>query len=283
PAATAQAVDADVRAARRERRRARRRSREQLGQLADRDLVPPALDWIDRAPEQPFLLVVWTVQAHAPYVNGEPPALLDARDPNLNRYLNALREDDRMIADLLQGLAARGVLDATLLVVTGDHGESFGAHGVRFHGRSLDDDEVLVPLVLSHPSLRSTAPARRSTIAQQIDVAPTILDLLGLPIPAPWQGDSLFAVQRSNEAFLVSVFETTRFGLVRDERKYVFDERLEPLALRDRSGDPDERRDLALRPDEHAAIADARARLAGWLRAQDAYLERLLGSGASGD
>lgn len=281
PTAAAHGAErSDARAARRARRRAQRRAQEQFGQLRDRALVAPALDWIDRDPGQPFLLVVWTIQAHAPYVTTEPAATLDPRNASSNRYLNALREGDRMIADLLQGLAARCVLDSTLVVVTGDHGESFGAHGVRFHGRALYDDEVLVPLVLSHPRLRPAAPERSSMVAQQIDVAPTVVDLLGLSIPAPWQGDSLFATGRSDEAFLVSVFETTRFGLVRGERKYVFDERLEPLALHDRSRDPDEREDLASRPEERAAIAGARQRLAGWLRAQDAYLEQLFASGA---
>lgn len=197
-----------LRAARRERRRVRRRERERFGQLADRALVAPALQWLDLDPATPFLLVVWTIQAHHPYVNVGPAVALAPDDAERNRYLNALREADRMLAELLQALRLRGLLDTTLVVVTGDHGEAFGEHGVRFHGRSLHDEEVLVPLVLSHPALKT--PTRRiATVGQQIDVAPTVADLLGLGIPDLWQGRSLWASERSDRAFLVNVFDRT--------------------------------------------------------------------------
>ncbi len=103
-------------------------------------------------------------------------------------YDACLASVDSEIGRLLEVLQARGLRETTLLVVTSDHGEEFGEHGGSGHGYTLYDENLRVPLLLSHASL----PALR--VAEQVrllDLAPTIAELAGLPIPELWQGTSL--------------------------------------------------------------------------------------------
>src|SRR5437762_11227646 len=78
----------------------------------------------------------------------------------------------------------------TMIVVMGDHGESFGEHTFWLHGSSLHDPEVHVPLIMRFPG-RLPAGKLVDGVAQQIDLMPTILELLGLPIPGRVEGRSL--------------------------------------------------------------------------------------------
>ena len=262
------------RARRLEKRRAEQAA--QRGQPLDRALLPRALDWIAADSSRPFFLALWTIQEHHPYLVEGVEEPLVAGDANLNRYLNALRETDRMLGNLERSLAERGLADSTLIVVTGDHGEAFGEHGVKFHGRSLYDEEVRVPLVLRHPLLDGHA-GRVPTVGQQIDLAPTVLDLLGVAVPEAWQGLSLFAADRPGRAYLANVFEDTLLGLVDGDRKYVFDETLAPVALYDVARDPAETDDRSGRAEEQENIARARRRIAGWLGFQEEFLAHLAG------
>ena len=74
-----------------------------------------------------------------------------------------------------------------LLVITSDHGEEFGDHGHRFHGQTLYEEMTNVPLILHVPG---QAPKSISNPIGQMEVAPTILDLLGVPIPKSYEGRS---------------------------------------------------------------------------------------------
>jgi len=266
----------DERSARCERRQQRRRLKHatERDYLLDGTLVPAAVDWIEADRSRPFFLVLWTIQTHHPYIVEQPEQPLAAA-ADLNRYLNALRETDRMLGELVRTLAARGLADSTLLIVTGDHGEAFGEHGVKFHGRSLYDEEVRVPLLLAHPLLGGGA--RAATLGQQVDVAPTVLDLLGIAAPPSWQGTSLFAPDHTGRAYLINVFDDTLFGLVDGDRKFLFDGSLSPYAVFDTASDPGEVDDRAQRPEEQLAIAVAQRRVASWLRSEEELLSQVDG------
>jgi arylsulfatase A-like enzyme len=105
-------------------------------------------------------------------------------------YDDSIHYLDRRLGFLLDELAARGVLDDTLLVVASDHGEHLGDHRLFFHGCSLYRQLVGVPLVIVDPKL---SPAGR-VVADPVslrDIPATVVDLLGLPRAAPFPGRSL--------------------------------------------------------------------------------------------
>ncbi len=98
---------------------------------------------------------------------------------------------DHAVGELLGALQAMGLLERTLVVLTADHGESLGEHDYYFeHGAYLYDPTVRVPLIITYPP---SLPAGTvvPTQARTIDIVPTVLGVLGIPIPAGLQGQSL--------------------------------------------------------------------------------------------
>jgi arylsulfatase A-like enzyme len=110
-------------------------------------------------------------------------------------YDGSIRYTDDQLRLLFEELEAAGFLDDALVVVTSDHGEEFGEHGGRGHGRSLHREVLQVPLIVWAPGL--IPPARLAEPASLLDVAPTVLDLLGLPPDPGHRGRSLAAALRA--------------------------------------------------------------------------------------
>jgi len=113
-------------------------------------------------------------------------------------YDGGVRSFDRWLGALLDGLEARGLDDRTILVVTSDHGEQLGDAGrpapfgdgfYNVHGHSLFEEMIRIPLILRLPGREGGR--RIPEVSASIDVVPTILDLLGLPVPPEVQGRSL--------------------------------------------------------------------------------------------
>ncbi len=125
--------------------------------------------------------------------DGETRARAAELSPEDWRYLRDLYDAcvasvDAELGRLLEGLARRGLLETTLVVVTSDHGEEFGEHGGSGHGYTLFDENLRVPLILAHPAL---AARRIPEQVRLVDLAPTLVELAGLSAPPTWQGQSL--------------------------------------------------------------------------------------------
>ncbi|MBI2880234.1 MAG: sulfatase [Candidatus Tectomicrobia bacterium] len=124
------------------------------------------------------------------------------------RYDGALRFVDDQMGRILGKLKALGWLNRSMVVLTADHGEKFGAGGEYGHGGTLWEDLLRIPLILWQPSLW---PKGRTVegIAEQVDLLPTLLDLLKIPIPPGVQGRSLVS---RNGSFPASTVRRTAFG-----------------------------------------------------------------------
>jgi arylsulfatase A-like enzyme len=106
-------------------------------------------------------------------------------------YLRGLYEAEVRMADyevgrVLAALAEQGYGEDTLVVVTSDHGEAFLEHGAMVHGTALHQEMLRVPLIVHLPGQSSGARVRHRV--QHVDVLPTVLDAIGLPIPPQVQG-----------------------------------------------------------------------------------------------
>lgn len=143
--------------------------------------------WVESHADRTFFLFLHTYQVHAPYsppesyrdlfkdVPGqEPPAPREAA----LAYDQEARYADDHIGPFLGKLAQLGLSDRTIVIITADHGEEFGEHGGMGHGRNLYQEVLRVPLVIAAPGL--LAPAEVTAPVSLLDVAPTVLDLLGL-------------------------------------------------------------------------------------------------------
>lgn len=176
------------------------------------DLHALALRWLDtRRDARPFFMFVWSIDTHEPFrqpgrcnVDADPSyrgpidgsgrpfsRVRNARDRQqvIDLYDGALRYQDEQLGRLVAEFERRGVLDDTLIVVVGDHGEMFWEHGLAGHGKFPWEEELRVPCVLRHPrSVR--AGTVHDALASNLDLAPTLLNLLGLPAPTRTDGES---------------------------------------------------------------------------------------------
>jgi arylsulfatase A-like enzyme len=156
------------------------------------------LEWIAAHRDQPFFVFLHTYQVHFPYVPPapydtafEPAALMPTQnDRQLLRYEQETRCVDDVLGVFLEGLAALGLRQRTLVIVTSDHGEEFQEHGGEQHLFHVYDEVARVPLVMRLPGM-FPAGARVGTPVSIVDVAPTVLDVVGLAPLAGADGRSL--------------------------------------------------------------------------------------------
>jgi arylsulfatase A-like enzyme len=95
-------------------------------------------------------------------------------------YVGEIAFVDAQIGRLLEALEGRRLLERTIVIVAGDHGESLGDHGERDHGIFVYESVLRVPLMMRVPGL---APRRTSAVVRIPDVMPTVLDLVAVPAP----------------------------------------------------------------------------------------------------
>lgn len=203
----------------------------------------------------PFFLWVHYYEPHHPYVEhaGKPRF----GNKMMDRYDGEIRYVDDHVGELLRALEEAGVAGQTAVVVTSDHGEAFGEHKQHWHGHALYDEQVRVPLIVRAPQL---AAGRVKTPVSTVDMAPTLLDLLGLPARADLSGRSLTAVARGEaqpprpvfvELLAYPNFPKTMRAVVLGDWKLIHDVSENRYELFDLAADPLEQRDLStLRPAE---------------------------------
>jgi len=159
------------------------------------EVVDDTLAWLrePRRGDRPFYLWVHLYDPHEPYA---PPDEYRRRAPTA--YAGEVMYADSQVERLLESLDALGLRRNTLIAYLADHGESLGDHGESTHGIFLYGATLDVPLILALPPgaeggspALSLAGRRVRGLARLVDVTPTLLDLVGLPVPAGLDGTSL--------------------------------------------------------------------------------------------
>ena len=254
-------------------------------------------EWVRNHKTAPFLLWLHIFDPHDPYdwVEGFPPAYeprarlarMDGlalravlreglRVPGLSewaraRYQSEVQEVDRAIGAFLQSLKDEGIYDRALIVFASDHGEEFVEHNNFHHGKSLYNELVRVPLLVKPPE--SQTGLRVSQPVSTVAIAPTILDLAGIPYDnATFSAESLRGTWQASSATGVSkpsppVFMTGVNGaepaeaVVWENYKFIRWENIDHEELYEFESDPNEMYNLAARlPDQvevgRALLAD---------------------------
>lgn len=138
-------------------------------------------DWQERLDGRPFFAMVNLWDAHDPYRSPFPRRFNDGRR-DLDKYDASIFFADSMIGELVNRMQASGTLDRTIFLVTSDHGEQFGEHGLAGHGKSLHLELLHVPLIVRAPG-RVPAGQRVPQVVSLRDVPATLLGLAGLSDP----------------------------------------------------------------------------------------------------
>ncbi len=213
----------------------------------DAAIVVDALQWIDERPdpEQPLLTVMIPIIPHLPYrlPPGAPTPFGTAT--RKSRYLNALHYSDLLLGRFQDGLAERGLLEDTLFVYVGDHGEAFEQHpGNRNHAHYIYEENLHVPIVFSNPRMFAES-LTSHRLGSHADLLPTILDLLGQEIPDGIQGQSLVSERFTYRPVFMGAYQGAhRIGLRDGNYKYIFDLNNDTEEVYDLANDPEEARNL---------------------------------------
>jgi arylsulfatase A-like enzyme len=257
--------------------------RESAAQREPSAVSPHAIGWLSMRsePERPFFLFLHYYDAHSDYtareeyerdfltpyegdIDGTTQQLI-VRDRDgiavdsaglahlRQRYAANIRQLDDQLRELFEYLTESGLMDDTLLVIVSDHGEEFLEHGGLLHGETQYQELVRIPMILHGPGVPSGA--RSGVPASLIDVAPTALELLGIPAPAGIDGVALrpFWERPSHPPDRVIHFEADHLNGVEGSRRAIRSDRFKlhyDLATResqlfDLRLDPGETRDLS--------------------------------------
>jgi choline-sulfatase len=166
-------------------------------------VVDRALAWLDprqaaidpsaihqsaiRNPQSAMFLWVHLYDPHAPY---NPPK--EFLPPGRSPYDGEIAYADSQLARILDTLRARQLIDHTIVVVAGDHGEGLGDHGERTHGMLVYDSTLRVPLIIAAPG---RAAGTREEPVSLVDLAPTLLRAAGVTPPVEMKGRDLLEVR----------------------------------------------------------------------------------------
>jgi arylsulfatase A-like enzyme len=196
----------------------------------------------------------------------------------INKYDSNMRYADWVVSEVERLLKESGELDNTVLVVTADHGESFGEHGYLGHGDPIHDEVAHIPLIIRFPSGAKTG--RITALTQTVDLLPTFCDLFGVPYPPESvQGRSLLPLIEGKQDKVhdyVLTWAKKNGGLPDDSEKYMIrNSRYAMLlygngkwrALYDMQADPGQRRNIiAEQPAVAKTMLDAFRTFAGTQR-----------------
>jgi hypothetical protein len=215
----------------------------------------------------PFAAIFFPSAAHYPY---ECPGSVPRRHSYAD-YKACVSYSDSLLGGLIGEFRRLNLMQDTLFVIVGDHGESFGEHGLVVHNSSMYEEEVAVPLVLWSDDGRLGH--HLIPVSRQIDIAPTIADLLGImDSEIPVQGMSLLRRSASiPPVFMSTFFENLALALVEPPYKYIYEIAGDRLLEFDLHRDPRETSPHVVMGSKKENIV---ARLKAFERHQDAAFPR---------
>jgi arylsulfatase A-like enzyme len=257
------------------------------GKVDDRYTIDEAIAWTDSIGRgSPFVAYINLQSSHTPYLQPAGvrprfgtgrvsfPVLFDVYPADSagavrDLYDNSLAYADAQIGRLVAALQRNGRWNSTIMVVIGDHGEAFFEHGFAAHGSELYGEVTHVPLVIRAPGAR---PARDDLPASGLDIAPTVLGLLGLPPHPAFQGMDLAdrAARLHRPVFTLSQTALAdEVAVEQDGWKIMYDLRHSLVRLFDLQRDPRESHDVAEAfPAQRAALLQT---IATWWTTQLDY------------
>lgn len=270
------------------------------GEYDAKAIADRAVAWLDRNRDDRFVMFLHFLDTHTPYsppkeyvaqfadpayagkvgdtfahVEGADASRYDAADRKkiMALYDAGLRHIDAQIGRIVAALAERGQLDDTVIVVAADHGEEFWDHGNFFHGQSLYEELLHIPLIVHAPGAAAPGTVIERPV-RMIDLAPSLLEWAGLQRPATFEGRPLSQVLAAPDAPGDDLIATatqaqfpTRYAIRSGGLKLIENLDTGKRELFDLKSDPHEQRNLATeRPDDvaklEARLAAARAPLA---------------------
>jgi choline-sulfatase len=278
-------------------------------------MLPRVRLWLDAEQDRPFFLLLHTYDVHVPYEKTPEPyrnafvehrytGELESRQleeirmgrlkhsltPEETRHFSDLYDGgilhmDAVLGKFLEELRERKILDRAVVVISSDHGEEFMEHGSVLHDK-LYRTVTHVPLLLRLPE-GEAAGLRRTDVVETIDIAPTVLDAVGVPAHTGMQGESLLRLIRgANSSFEGAVGELTwdphTTGFYAGRYHLMSNPQVGRIELYDVGSDPMEQRNLADSNEQQVVLLQDKLRVRlenaaarGYLLSTDTTAEEL--------
>lgn len=194
--------------------------------------------------------------------------------PLVARYLGDISLLDAQVGRVLDTLDELGLAQSTLVIYTCDHGDLCGAHGMLDKHYVMYDDVVRVPLLMRWPGVIAPASVSDAMVIHTLDLARTLCEVAGQPVPETFQGESLLPLldgSANGRQDVLAMYMGNQFGLysqrmIRDrEWKYIWNATAED-ELYHLTEDPAELHNLAASPDCRETLARLRRRLHQWMQ-----------------
>jgi len=211
-------------------------------------MLKPSLAWVDEEPKTPFFLTYLTLSTHHNY--GTPPGFplkdFGVDQPLLHRYLNAVRYTDDFIRHVVEEFKKRGLLEETVFIIVGDHGEAFKEHGLDGHNYVLWEEGLRVPGIVFAPGLFREA-GKIEGIRSLLDIVPSVCDLLGLQLKeGRFIGQSFFQPVEEDRVLFFSGWSRQRVtGMRRGGTKYIVWSSGKDYEVFNNLVDPEDKTDLS--------------------------------------
>jgi phosphoglycerol transferase MdoB-like AlkP superfamily enzyme len=252
----------------------------------DETTAGKAIDWINKSKNNSFFIYVGFQANHYPYDYPENNsiftpdevisfftnyAMLPKSDFNstINRYDNALRYADKNFGKIIDFLKEQGIFNNSIVILTADHGEDFtGNHGYLRHGLGIYETEVHIPLAISIPGQNHSIITDR---VKQLDLLPTILNILNFSIPEKFQGTEMC---KDKPIFLMSQNNIERIGLIKDDIKYIINLRTYNVEAFNLSEDNQEKNNLLLLNNSEFFKKEYNPLLLNWYNCQLNYYKK---------
>lgn len=236
------------------------------------EVVDEALKWLDGARESRFFGWLHLYDPHTPYEAPEPYAGRFRGRP----YDAEIAFTDAQVGRVISYLETHDLLDRTVVVIVGDHGESLGDHGEEAHGFFIYESVTRVPLIIRAPHAGMQA-RRVADPVRTVDIMPTVLDLFGMPSPGSIEGRSLVPLMTAEarelgvEAYAEATYPLHHYGW--SDLRSLRSGRFKLIAA-----PRPELYDLQADPQEATNIFDARRTLGDQMLARLQTLERQMQS-----
>lgn len=235
------------------------------------------------AKSEPFVAVYYSFLSHWPYPDYGPDSHVVPPTKALHLYLNNLHYLDKQIERIYERAKALGILDKTIVVIAGDHGEAFGQHPHNYtHSRQSFNENYRTPALLLHPQL--FPPRVVSEPTSHVDFLPTILDAMGRSYdPQLLQGESLFQDHFRRKYIFLYGNEDTSSSISENQVKLQVSFRDGSCWVYDLRVDPTEQKRLSCAPHkaQYEALLEYRKRQRQALRTYNAVFRRELQQGNS--
>jgi choline-sulfatase len=238
--------------------------------IASPRIVPRVIARLREAAARHERFVLWThlFEPHSSYMtHKEFPTSLSGVPGLMEKYDYEIAFTDLWVKKLFDALHGLGLDRDTAIVVMADHGEAWGEHKEYFHGTDLYEEQTRVPLIISIPG---ETPRVIDRDVELVDVAPTLLDLVGAPIPAAMRGHSLLPAIEGKplppEPIYAEMMRATAWPhqasmMVEGGHKIIHRITERRWELYDLRRDPGEKNNLAGQPAQAALFAQLEAKL----------------------